>query len=112
VGDSGIQVILANGAQARNIFWQVGSSATIGASAVFKGTIMADQSITMNATTTLEGRLLARDAQVTFNGTSTILPPPNHAPDGTDNTVTTNEDTPSLLSGCLVDRDTQHGFQQ
>ena len=93
VGDSGIQVILANGAQARNVFWQVGSSATIGAAAVFKGTILADQSITLNATSVLEGRALARIGQVTFNGTSSILPPPNHAPDGADHTVTMDEDT-------------------
>jgi hypothetical protein len=47
------QVVLAGGAQARNIFWQVGTSATIGTFAVFKGTIMASQAITMNTTSAM-----------------------------------------------------------
>src|ERR1022692_1823210 len=62
------RVILTGGAQARNIFWQVGSSATLGTSSVFKGTIMAYASITMNASSTLEGRALAQNGAVTFNG--------------------------------------------
>ena len=62
------RVILTGGAQARNIFWQVGSSATLGTSSVFKGTIMAYASITMNASSTLDGRALAQNGAVTFNG--------------------------------------------
>lgn len=73
---SGIHVILAGGAQSRNIFWQVGTSATIGTSAVFKGTILADQSITMNTSSTMEGRALAFSAGVTFNGEAGGLPMP------------------------------------
>jgi Ice-binding-like len=53
-------------AQASNIFWQVGSSATLGTNSVFKGTIMADQSITLNTGATLDGRALARIAGVTL----------------------------------------------
>ncbi len=45
---SGRKVILSGGAKAANIFWQVGTSATLGTTSVLKGTIMADQSITMN----------------------------------------------------------------
>ena len=71
---SGIKVILAGGAQASNIFWQVGSSAVLDTSSSFKGTIMADQSITMNTSSTLEGRALAFEAGVTFGGSSAILP--------------------------------------
>lgn len=71
---SGIQVILAGGAQAENIFWQVGTSAVLDTSSVFKGTIMADQAITMNTSSTLEGRALAAIAGVTFNGSSASLP--------------------------------------
>jgi hypothetical protein len=67
-------VILAGGAQARNIFWQVGSSAVIGTFAVFKGTIMAAQAITLNTSSTMEGRALAFTAGVTFNGTRGSLP--------------------------------------
>jgi Ice-binding-like len=73
---STMHVILAGGAQARNIFWQVGSSATIGTFAVFKGTIMADQAITLDTSSTLEGRALAFSAGVTFNSIGGSLPAP------------------------------------
>jgi len=71
-----VQVILAGGAQARNIFWQVGTSATIGTSAVFQGTIIAYQAVTMNTSSSMSGRLLAFNAGVTFNGTINALPTP------------------------------------
>ncbi len=67
-------VQLTNGAQAQNVFWQVGTSATLGAGTTFQGTIMADESITLGAGTTLSGRTLARDAAVTLD-TSTITTP-------------------------------------
>src|ERR1019366_3850895 len=73
---STVHVILAGGAQARNIFWQVGTSATIGTFAVFKGTIIADQAITMNTTSAMDGRALAFTAGVTFNGNVGELPTP------------------------------------
>jgi hypothetical protein len=73
---SSVHVILAGGAQARNIFWQVGTSAVIGTFAVFKGTIIADQSITMNTTSAMDGRALAFTAGVTFNGNVGELPTP------------------------------------
>ena len=63
-----VHVILAGGAQARNIFWQVGTSAVIGTFSVFKGTILANQSITMNTSSAMDGRALASIAGVTFNG--------------------------------------------
>jgi len=72
----GRQVILTGGAQAGNIFWQVGSSATLQTSSVFKGTIMAYASITMNASSTMDGRALAQTGAVTFNGNSGSLPSP------------------------------------
>ena len=71
---SGIKVILAGGAQAKNIFWQVGTSAVLGTFSVFKGTILADQAITMNTSSTMDGRALAFSAGVTFNGTGAALP--------------------------------------
>jgi hypothetical protein len=52
-------VILANGAQASNVFWQVGSSATIGVGTTFEGTILANTSITVTTGATLNGRALA-----------------------------------------------------
>ena len=61
---SGRKVILAGGALASNIFWQVGSSATFGTTSVFKGTVMAMQSITFDTGATLDGRALARTGAV------------------------------------------------
>lgn len=52
-------VILANGAQFSNIFWQVGSSATIGAGCMMEGNILAGTSITLATGATLQGRALA-----------------------------------------------------
>jgi hypothetical protein len=94
---STVQVILAGGAQARNIFWQVGTSATIGTFAVFKGTIMADQAITMNTSSTMDGRALAFTAGVTFNGDAGELPTPN-APVFTDISRTTTNSVTVVLS--------------
>jgi len=70
----GRQVILTGGAQAANIFWQVGSSATIGASSIFRGTILADQSITMNTGATLDGRTLARNGAVALDANTITVP--------------------------------------
>ena len=50
----GLQVILENGAQASNIFWQVGSSATIDTTAVMQGNILALISVTVNSGATSE----------------------------------------------------------
>ena len=71
---SGIKVILAGGAQAQNIFWQVTTEAVLDTSSDFKGTIMADQSVVMKTSSTMEGRALAFEAEVTFNGTGGSLP--------------------------------------
>jgi hypothetical protein len=56
---SGARVVLINGAQPCDIFWQVGSSATIGGSTAFVGTILANASITMVTAATLNGRAFA-----------------------------------------------------
>ncbi|MHB8522768.1 MAG: ice-binding family protein [Limisphaerales bacterium] len=71
---TGRQVILSGGAQPANIFWQVGSSATIGGSSVFKGTILAAQSISMGTGATLEGRALARAGAVTLDANTITVP--------------------------------------
>ena len=70
---SGRQVILAGGAQSKNIFWQVGTSATFGTTSVFKGTVMAMQSITFNTGATLDGRAYARNGAVVFAGNTIII---------------------------------------
>jgi hypothetical protein len=64
---SGSHVILANGAKACNVFWQVGSSATLGTNSDFKGNIMALTSITITTGVNLEGRALARNGAVTLD---------------------------------------------
>jgi hypothetical protein len=62
------RVLLTNGAQACNVFWQVGSSATVGTYTQFVGTILALQSITVNTIATLDtGRALARNGAVTLD---------------------------------------------
>lgn len=69
---SGRQVFLAGGAQASNIFWQVGSSVTLGTTSVMKGTIMAMQSISFNTGAKLDGRALARTGAVTMSGNTIV----------------------------------------
>ena len=64
--ESGMHVILAGDAKASNIFWQVGTSATLKTTSVTKGTIMADQSIALQTGATLDGRAMARIAAVTL----------------------------------------------
>ncbi len=69
---SGRKVILSGGASAANIFWQVGSSATFGTTSVFKGTVMAMQSITLNTGAKLDGKALARVGAVTMAGNTIV----------------------------------------
>jgi hypothetical protein len=65
---SGRKVILAGGAMFTNIFWQVGSSATFGTTSVFKGIVIAKESITLNTGATVDGAVLAITGGVTMQG--------------------------------------------
>jgi hypothetical protein len=60
------RVNVVNGAQACNVFWQIGSSATLGTASVFAGNILALTSISMNNGVTVHGRALARNGAVTM----------------------------------------------
>jgi hypothetical protein len=70
----GRQVILSGNATAANVFWQVGSSATLGTASAFQGTVMADQAITMATGATLNGRVLARIAGVSLDANAITMP--------------------------------------
>lgn len=71
ITSSGSTVALINGASSCNVYWQVGSSATLGTNSTFVGTVMALTSISASTGATIQGRLLARNAAVTLD-TNTI----------------------------------------
>ena len=66
--------MLLNGANPCNVYWQVGSSATLGTGTAFQGNIIALQSITMNTGASLVGRALARNGAVTLDTNAITLP--------------------------------------
>lgn len=70
---SGSLVTAINGGNACNVFWQVGSSATIGTATTFAGNILAVTSITLNTGASVTGRALARNGAVTLD-TNSITP--------------------------------------
>jgi len=72
--DTGTTIRLTNGAQACNVFWQVGSSATLGTGSTFQGTILALTSITVQTGDTITGRALARNGAVTLDDDTIIVP--------------------------------------
>jgi hypothetical protein len=67
-------VNLVNGARSCNVFWQVGSSATLGTFSTLRGNVLALASITVTTGVTVDGRTLARNAAVTLD-TNTITRP-------------------------------------
>jgi hypothetical protein len=73
---SSTQVVLSGGAKAANIYWQVGTSATLGTTSIFKGNILAQESITLATGATLEGRALTQTAAVTLDAAVITVPAP------------------------------------
>jgi Ice-binding-like len=63
---SASSVVLINGASPCNVYWQVGSSATLGSTTAFQGNLMALTSISLNNGATVVGRMLARNGQVSL----------------------------------------------
>jgi Ice-binding-like len=93
ITDSASSVILTNGAQACNVFWQVGSSATLGTNSAFTGSILALTSISVNTGDTVDGRALARNGAVTLDddtitSPTCATPPPTPTPTPTATTPT------------------------
>ncbi|WIE63349.1 ice-binding family protein [Curtobacterium sp. MCLR17_036] len=93
IGDAS-RITITGGASSCNVFWQVGSSATIGSAAQFQGTVLARQSITATTGATVAGRLLARAGAVTLD-TNTITAPTGCPADGT----ITETTAPEITSG-------------
>ncbi|QWT22769.1 DUF3494 domain-containing protein [Subtercola sp. PAMC28395] len=91
---SGTHILITGGASGCNVFWEVGSSATLGTSAQFQGTVLAAQSITATTGATIVGRLLAANAAVTLD-TNTITVPTGCPAAGTP----TSSPSPEITSG-------------
>lgn len=77
------EIRLINGAQAGNVTWQVGSSATLGTYTSFVGTILAYTSITVTTGCSIDGGALAKGAAVTLDTNTLVKTPTSTAPSGT-----------------------------
>ncbi|MDP1824679.1 MAG: ice-binding family protein [Archangium sp.] len=73
---TGSTYVLQNGAKAANVFWVVGSSATLGVNSTFPGTILSLTDVTLNSGATLLGRGLARNGTVTLDNNPVTVPAP------------------------------------
>ena len=70
------QVVLSGGARATNVYWQVGSSATLGSNSRIVGNFLVDQSVTLETGARLDGRALTRVGAVTLDGAVIVVPTP------------------------------------
>ncbi len=94
---AGGNVVLTGGALAKNVFWQVGSSATIGNGTTFNGNILALSSITVNTGATVNGRALAINGAVTFAGEGIMNKPADGQTTGLSISVTKTA-TPKIFA--------------
>ncbi|WP_376972131.1 ice-binding family protein [Arthrobacter sp.] len=92
---SSSNVALVNGALACNVYWQVGSSATLGTTSTFRGTILALTSISVTTGATVEGRALARNGAVTLDNNTFIQPNCTPPAPPSDSAAPTDTDSPS-----------------
>jgi hypothetical protein len=88
-------VVLINGAQACDVFWQVGSSATLGVGSTFIGSVLALTSVTANTNASVQGRLLARNGATTLD--SNVITRPVCAP-AVSSTITVNPPLQGLFT--------------
>lgn len=94
------RVQLVNGASPCNVFWQVGSSATLDTNTTFVGTIMALTSASLGTGSTLQGRVLARNGSVTLDTNVISRPscavpvPPSTTPTATATSTASSSATP------------------
>jgi hypothetical protein len=96
---TGRQVTLVGGAKAFNVFWIVGTSATLGANSVFRGSILADESVSLDEGASLDGRLSARTGTVTLRSNVIVSPPPVLAAGGIFNSAA---DTRTVAAGSIA----------
>ncbi len=102
-------VVMIRSAQSCNVFWKVGTSATLGAGSTFRGTILAHTSISLGASVTVDGRLLAGE-QASGAGAVTLIndtiikpvcavtPPADTTPVVTETTPVVPDTTPSVTT--------------
>lgn len=90
---SASKVVLFGGANACNVFWKVGSSATLGTGSTFNGTILALTSVTANTGASVTGRLLARNGAVTLDSNTIARPTACSTTPPTPTTTTTGTTT-------------------
>jgi LPXTG-motif cell wall-anchored protein len=111
ITSSGSTIALINGASECNVFWQVGSSATLGSGSFFVGTILALTSITVETSTVVHGRALARNGAVTLDDNvftqpscepATDLTPTATAPVTTTSTVAATTTTSTTATTTTV----------
>jgi hypothetical protein len=69
-------IILAGGASAANVFWEVGTSATLGANNSFDGSIIATNNITLGDATSVDGRAIALSGAVNLDDNYICVPAP------------------------------------
>lgn len=92
------KVILTNGAQATNVFWQVGSSATLKTGSTFAGTVVAQASVTVESNVSVEGRTIALAGAVTLESDTFETAPASSPAPGNQSLPQTSEESNSLTT--------------
>jgi hypothetical protein len=102
---NGVKVQLTGGAQAKNVFWQVGGQATIGTTAAFSGVILSQTAISMQTGASINGNLFAQ-TEVTLQSNAVTKPsaaavttPVDTGADNDDSDVTPDDNVPNCAPG-------------